>query len=177
MGNCSEKAQTRTYPLTHPHYGLIIMPELKNVPDPALWAKYGIIFLHQVMTDLRPKSFQSLKDEYSVLHHILVRYLQLRHALCSQFRYITSTIARPQVLDIIMGDEPQKWISNLYYTIRIPKITAVVRKAKAGWERDVGAIDDTDWDEILMSKHHRLNSQTDTIIYTPSSILDTEEAG
>lgn len=115
------------------------MPELKNVPDPAIWAKYGIIFLHQVMTDARPKSFQSLKEEYSVPHHMLFRYLQLRHALCSQLRNNTSTIAHPQVLDIIMGSEPQKLILNLYYIIRIPRITAVVQKAKAGWEKDGGA--------------------------------------
>lgn len=48
-----------------------------------------------------------------------------------------------------MGEESQKLISGLYYTIRIPRILSVIQKAKLGWERNVGYINDTDWDEIL----------------------------
>lgn len=101
------------------------------------------------MTDARPKSFQSLKDEYSIPQHMMFKYLQLRHALRSQFRDNASTLDHPQVLDMIMGPEPQKLISNLYYTIRLPRIMTVIQRAKTDWEKDVGDISDTDWDEIL----------------------------
>ncbi|XP_073453831.1 uncharacterized protein [Aquarana catesbeiana] len=76
-------------------------------------------------------------------------YLQLRHALRSQTRHLTGSIAHPQVLEIILGEESQKLISGLYHTIRIPEILSVIQKAKSTWERNVGAIDDTDWDEVL----------------------------
>lgn len=138
------------------------LPELKNLPDPHIWARYGIIYLHQVLTDTRLKTFQSLKDEYSIPHHLLFKYLQLRHALRFQLRNVANAITHPQVLEIIMGPEPQKLISNLYYTIRLPRVATVIQKAKSGWEKDVGDISDSDWDEILdMLNRHHLNCQTD----------------
>lgn len=125
------------------------LAELKQIPDPAIWANYGIIYLHQVMTNSRPKTFQSLKEDYSIPHQLMFRYLQLRHALRSQVRDESCNLDCPQILYIIMGSESQKLISNLYYSIRLPRINEVVQKAKIRWERDVGAVSDSDWEELL----------------------------
>lgn len=65
------------------------MLELQQIPDPTIWASYGILYLHQVMTTTGPISFRTLKEEYSLPHHLLFRYLQLCHALRSQFNNST----------------------------------------------------------------------------------------
>lgn len=149
LGNNFKKAQIWACTLSFPLWFNNHLLEFRNVPDPNIWAKHRIIYLHQVMTNERPKSFQTLKEEYSIPQHMVFIYLQLCHALRAQFRDNATTLEHPQVLDVIMGPEPQKLISNLYYTIRLPRITTVIQKAKIEWEKDVGDISNTDWDEIL----------------------------
>lgn len=53
------------------------------------------------------------------------------------------------MLGIILGDDPSKLISLLYYTIRQRGVAAASHKAKTQWEQDIGPIDDADWNEIL----------------------------
>lgn len=53
------------------------MPKLLTFPDPVIWANNGILYLHQVMTPSGPKTFQTLKEEFSFPNHLFFRYLQL----------------------------------------------------------------------------------------------------
>lgn len=136
----------------HSHTPLLFnnhMPELLTIPDPILLAAYGIVYLYQVMTTSGPKTFQTLKDKFSLPNHLLFRYLQLRHALQTQFRNLNVSLVTHPVLDIILGTEPSKLISNLYSTIHLPTVTALAYKAKTAQELDIGAIEDKDWGEIL----------------------------
>lgn len=52
------------------------LPELLSIPDPAVWIRHGILYLHQVMSTTGLKIFQTLKDEYSLPDCLLFRYLQ-----------------------------------------------------------------------------------------------------
>lgn len=101
------------------------------------------------MTTTGPKMFQSLKEDFFIPHHLVFRYLQLRHVLWSQFRNTTVTLDQPKTLVIVLGTEPKKLISNLYSIIRLKRVMTIIQKAKKGWEKDVGDISDSDWDEIL----------------------------
>lgn len=66
------------------------------------------------MSESEPKTFQTLKEEFSIPNHLLFRYLQLRHAVRMQF-----TLDIPPVLNIILGADPTKLISNLYDLLRL----------------------------------------------------------
>lgn len=63
------------------------MPELRTI--------YGVIYLYQVMTASEPKTFQSLKDVFSLANHLLFRYLQLHHALRTQFTKLVASLDTP----------------------------------------------------------------------------------
>lgn len=95
------------------------MSELYTIPDPVIWASYGVLYLHQVLTASGPKTFQSLKEEFSLPSHLLFEYLQLCHAVQTQRTNLAVTLDTPPVLNIILGKEPSKLISNLY--IKTPK--------------------------------------------------------
>lgn len=73
--------QNRSHIHSHTPLWFNDLPELSTVPDPQLWAAYGILYLSQVLTETGPKNFQSLKEEFSLPNHLLFRYLQLRHAV------------------------------------------------------------------------------------------------
>lgn len=106
------------------------LPELYTIPDPAIWASYGILYLNQVLTTSGPKTFQALKDEFSLPSHLLFRYLQLRHAVRTPLTNLAVTLDTPPVLNIIVGTEHCKLISNLYYTLRLQRTIAVTQTAK-----------------------------------------------
>lgn len=78
------------------------------------------------------------------------RYLQLRHALLAQDRGggIPAPVRLP-LLDIIIGDNPSRLISALYLELRTNTNTFVSDRAKRRWERDVGPLEESDWDDIL----------------------------
>lgn len=122
---------------------------MNTVPEPQLWTAYGILYLSQVLTETGPKTFQTLKEEFSLPNHLLLWYLQLRHTVRAQFANITVTLDTPPVLDILFGPDLTKLISNLYYTIRLYRVHKVSQTAKIAWEQDIGPIDNSDWDEIL----------------------------
>lgn len=71
-----------------------------------------------------------------LLSHLLFRYLQLCHAIRAQFVNLKVTIDPPPVLNIIMGEDPTKLISNLYSILRLQRTLAVTQVAK----NDVGSI-------------------------------------
>lgn len=125
------------------------MPELYSIPDSTVWDLHGIIYLHQVLSTSGPKTFQTLKEEFMLPNHLLFIYLQLHHAIRAQLVNLEVTIDPPPVLNIIMGEDPSKLISNVYSILRLQKTITVAQTAKNAWEQDVGPINDTDWDEIL----------------------------
>lgn len=74
---------------THTHIPLWHNPQLQEISyilDIDLWASTGVIYLHQVLTPTGMRPFQSLKEEFEIPSYVLFRYLQLRHALQTQFR-------------------------------------------------------------------------------------------
>lgn len=125
------------------------LPELSTVPDPQLWAAYGIIYLSHVLTGTGPISFQSLKERFSLPNQLLFRYLQLRHAHRAQMASTTIGLETPPVLDILLRVDPTKLISNLYYVLRLHRSHKVSQLAKEKWEQDKGPIENPDWVEIL----------------------------
>lgn len=81
--------------------------------------------------------------------HMQFSYMQLKHAIQTQFAH---SLPNPQMLplvDIITGTNPEKLISTLYTTLRTRLVAKIVDIARIRWEEDVGPIDDSDWEDIL----------------------------
>lgn len=54
------------------------------------------------------------------------------------------TLEIPPVIGILLGTDPTKLISNLYYVLRLHRSHKVSQLAKEKWEQDIGPIDNTD---------------------------------
>lgn len=120
-------------PQVHSHTPLWFnthLPELLSIPDPAAWIRHGILYIHQIMTTTGLKTFQALKDEFSLPNCLFFRYLQRRHAIQTQFTGSNPSLAVPFIVDTVTGTEPAKLISILYSTIRLPSTTALAYTAK-----------------------------------------------
>lgn len=125
------------------------LPEIESIPDSIIWATYGIIYLHQVLSNSGLKPFQTLKEEYTLPKHLVFKYLQLRHAIRTQLQSLEIVTDSPPAMGIIMGEDPSKLISNLYFAFRHQRSITIAQKAKAVWEQNTGPIKEADWDEIL----------------------------
>lgn len=81
--------------------------------------------------------------------HMQFRYIQLKHALQTQF---ANGFPNPQSLtlvDVIIGTNPDKLISTLYATLRTKSVARIIDTARIRWEDDLGPIDNSDWEDIL----------------------------
>lgn len=125
------------------------MPELHSVPDHRLWVDKGIIYLSQVVSGGLVKSFQALRDSFTLPDHMLLRYYQLRHALCTQFRGSLPCLEIPLLMDIVLGEDSRKLISLIYTYLMSPMAESTALQLKSSWESDLGALSDEDWKEAL----------------------------
>ena len=133
------KKQGRNHLHSHtPLWNNSFMPELSTILDPGVWASYGILFLSQVMSGTGPKSYNRLREEFSLPPQLHFRYLQLRHALRAQMGSDGIEVSSPQVLDVIFGKDSAKLTSNCYYVIRRRRTNKIMQVAKLKWERDLG---------------------------------------
>lgn len=94
-------------------------------------------------------SFQELKDEFSLLNFMLFRYLQLQHALRTQFPSTPPQFPVSPILDTILGLDRKKLISVFYNDLLTPLGTKLAYQLKSRWLRNNGDVEDEDWDEIL----------------------------
>ncbi|PIO11944.1 hypothetical protein AB205_0020800, partial [Aquarana catesbeiana] len=125
------------------------LPELTSLPDRSLWVSKGIIYLTQVVAHGMVKLFQTLIDDFALPNHMLFRYLQIRHALNTQFGSPIPALEVPLPVDIIMGKDSKKLISQFYTYLTRPAADAVAHQLKLRWESDLGSLTDEDWEEAL----------------------------
>lgn len=114
------------------------LPELQTVSDYKLWIARGVIFLSQVIVNGTITSFQALKDGFDLPNHMFFRYLQLRHALNSQFRDSVPSLDSLYLVDPVMGQDPKKRISTFYNHLLPPAATDHAYQLKTKWESDLG---------------------------------------
>lgn len=94
-------------------------------------------------------------------------YLQLQHALSTQFQDSIPILKVILLLDIILGQDPKKQISQIYSYLMLPTATAIAYKLNSCWEPDLGVMTDEDWEEALVtckyvSPKHLIASPTST---------------
>lgn len=82
--------------------------------------------------------FQQLKVDFGLLNSMHFRYLQLRHALQTQFRNSPPNLEQLYMLGVILGSEPKKLTSMFYNSLLLPSATVSAYQLKDRWVGDVG---------------------------------------
>lgn len=124
------------------------LPELQQLSDRDLWITSGVVYLADMYRGDILKSFQ-LKDDFGLANSSHFRYLQLRHALQSQFHESPPNLEQLDILEVITGSESQKLISTFFSCLMRPTAVTLAYQLKDRWVRDVGEIEDDEWEEVL----------------------------
>lgn len=103
-----------------------------------MWMARRVIYLSQLIAGGAVKTFQALKEEFDLPNHMFFRYLQVRHALQSQFSASIPILESGTLVDVILGEDPKKLISILYNQLLLPLATAHAYQLKSKWEADLG---------------------------------------
>lgn len=132
-------------PSTHSHTPLWDNPGLKElftIPDHNLWLTQGVWSLSDVYCGTTFKSFQQLKDQFNLPNSMHFHYLQLRHALQTQFRDIPPNLEQLDILNIIKGQDSLKLISVFYNSLLHPTAALLAYRLKDRWVGDMGEMED-----------------------------------
>lgn len=117
-------------PSPHSHTPLWDNPhmlKLVSIPDHGIWGNKGVIYLSQVVANGTVKSFQTLKDNFALPNHMLFRYLQLQHALNSQFGDSIPAFKILLLVDIVLGRDPKRLLSQIYtYLMMLTATTTII---------------------------------------------------
>lgn len=125
------------------------LPELHNIHDPRPWLERGILYLHHVWSNGTLKNFDTLKEEFHLANNMVFRFLQLRHAIQAQFPQPPPRSAPNPLIAIIKDTDPKKLISCFYNMLTIPIATKITYGLKSRWERDLGNLENEEWEEAL----------------------------
>lgn len=79
------------------------------------------------------------------------RFLQVRHALQSQFGASVPNLESVTLAGVILDEDPKKLTSTLYNQLLLPSVTSHAYQLKSKWEGDLGGLEDEEWEEILSS--------------------------
>lgn len=128
-----------------PLWGNPKLHHLLTVPDPALWARYEIKVVQQVMSQGRIISYDTLRDTFQIPSKMFFRYLQLRHAIQAQFPEGV-TVQSHGVEKLLISKNVDRTLPSLYFAI------AGVGSDKGGrlyikWRGDIPDLAEDDWEE------------------------------
>lgn len=85
------------------------LPHFHSIPDPVLWARYGIMFL----SDIVSLTFDDLKKRRNLPNRMLFRYFQLQHDFRDQFSH-PLLLEISDVESLLRSADGDKHLSALY---------------------------------------------------------------
>lgn len=130
-----------------PLWGNPKLRHLQTIPDPALWDRYEIKTIQQIMPEGRLLTYNSLRTTFQLRLWMFFRYLQLHHALQSQF---------PEWIDIqshvversLISNSPDRILSSLYLIIS-SRDTGRGTKLFHSWKEVIPTLTAEDWEERI----------------------------
>lgn len=99
-----------------PLWGNPHQPHLSSIPDPSVWANFGIKKLQHIMPDGRLLTFYALKLTFALPSWMFFQYLQLRHAIQTQFP-TAFTVSSHTVEHFLIYSHANRLLSSLYLRI------------------------------------------------------------
>lgn len=133
-----------------------------TIPDPQLWAEYGIQTLGDIITADRLLSLTELRARFHLPEWMTFRYFQLHHAIRAQFPTITKLD-----MDPIEGRPALEWLSKPLSTLYIDLLSCNSPRMERLWEKwkaDMPDLDREDWDDCLGESAQTLISSRDRLI-------------
>lgn len=142
--NAKLGTQNALSPVT-PLWGNPRLSHFRSIPDPVIWARYGIVTLGDIVSQGQLITFDDLKSRKDLPNQMFFRFLQLRHAFRSQF---------PNPITLWMSDleaelrapEGTKLLSFIYNKLALLD-TSRVSQLLTTWQHDIPDLTEDDWEE------------------------------
>lgn len=131
-----------------PHTPLWGNPKLKHlqtVPEPALWAGYGIKTIQQVWSGDGVTPYDTLKTDFQLPSKMFFRYSQLRHAVRAQYPG-GITLRSHGVERLLISKHLDRTLSSIYNQILTDEQTGEMGLYDK-WRGDVPDLAPDDWEE------------------------------
>lgn len=131
----------------HPLWGNPRLKHFRMIPDPQVWARYGVTLLEHVMSGGQLLSLHELTAKFGLPRWMGFRYLQLGHAARAQFPQ-TPLLQTDPIEDLLSPGDLSKPLSSLYNALLgrdSPKINELWEK----WRADIPSLDREGWEDCL----------------------------
>lgn len=110
------------------------------------WYTKEIRFVEQIYNQNTLRPFQDLQETYQFPASRFFQFLQLRQALATQSQKINLNV---QSMPFARTSTKKDLISTLYKQLLGNFLAHFVLPGRSGWERDLGAVYDDSWQNIL----------------------------
>lgn len=120
-------------------------PHLQMIPDPSVWARFGVTKIQHVIPNGKLLPYDTLKTTFQFPSWMFFRFLQLRHAIQSQFPQIP-TVASHIIESYLMSRHADRILSSLYLRIS-SRDTNQNTELFQRWQSDIPNLESEDWDE------------------------------
>lgn len=145
----SSKLETTSFNDYTPLWHNNKLQELNGIQNSDLWAAKGIYYLHHLFTNGTFKTFEALKMEFQIPNQMFYCYLQIRHAIQTQFSGGLPQPTPNPIIAIVKDTDSKKLISCFYNMLSAPTSAKLAYALKPRWEREVGRMEDEEWEEAL----------------------------
>lgn len=133
-----------------------------SVPDPVIWARFGITTLKHIFKDGSLLSFDHLKQDFDLPNNMFFRYLQLRHAVRAQFAHPV-VLESHSVESFLVSKNADRILSSLYLRISCrdkKRMLTLYQK----WQQDIPDLPEEDWEEDIQQYSPFMISARDRFI-------------
>uniref|UniRef100_A0A803K472 Reverse transcriptase domain-containing protein n=1 Tax=Xenopus tropicalis TaxID=8364 RepID=A0A803K472_XENTR len=138
------------------------LEQLQTIPDPKIWLCHNIKYLSDIMPQGTLLTFQELKQTFSLPNTMLFRYLQLRHAIGTQFggQAIDTT---PRNIENLTHTENLNKPLSVFYTQLMGVCNTNLIKLREKWQQDIPQLTPDIWEDILESTLEGIISSRDRL--------------
>lgn len=143
-------------------WGIPRLPHFCSIPDPIIWARYGIMTLEDIVSQGQLITFDAIKWDRGLPNQMFFRYIQLRHAFRSQFPSPVS-LEMSEVEDTLRSPDGVRTLSILYHKLAVLD-TSKVSQLFLVWQWDVPDLTDDDWAEGIQQYLPLMISSQDRFI-------------
>lgn len=126
------------------------LPELYKLEGFSPWMLKGIYAIHHLQLDGALKSFDRLREDFSMPHAFFYQYLQPRHAYAAQSCNLDISVQPTPVLDTLLGSASTKGvISTIYKELLFKFLQSYPIRVSQKWAAELGPISEQQWDYVL----------------------------
>uniref|UniRef100_A0A803J6W9 Reverse transcriptase zinc-binding domain-containing protein n=1 Tax=Xenopus tropicalis TaxID=8364 RepID=A0A803J6W9_XENTR len=139
------------------------LQHLQTIPDPQLWASFQVKYIQDIVKEGKLLDFQTLKNNFNLPNRMLFRYLQLRHAVHSQFQGTTLQTTPSRIEEQAHNCPHAKALSRSYAHLALANDT-LLNKLYNKWLIDIPDMNKEQWKETLDSIFDYIVASRDRLI-------------